>query len=89
MHTVTLNGEKMTSVETTHQYLASKLCFPEYYGGNLDALWDILSTISEPIEIRLINKDKLIYYMGDYAEELLNVIHDAVVLNEKIYFDIL
>lgn len=84
-----LNGEKMTSVEIAHKYLASKLYFPAYYGGNLDALWDILSTISEPMQIRLINKDKLSYYLGDYGDLLINVMHEAAIFNDRISFEIL
>jgi len=89
MKTVTLNGARMTSVETTHQYLAYMLHFPKYYGGNLDALWDVLSTMSEPILIRLMNKDKLIHHLGDYAKSLLNVIFEAATVNEMIHFEIL
>lgn len=89
MKTVTLNGERMTSVETAHQYIAYKLHFPKYYGGNLDALWDILSTMSEPIQIRLVNMDKLNQYLGDYAKSILNVILEAAAVNEKIHVKII
>ena len=89
MKYVVLNGEEMTSIETAHQYLASQLNFPEYYGGNLDALWDILSTISEPVQIRLINEDKLAGYLGDYGYSLLNVMHEAAIFNDRISFEIL
>jgi ribonuclease inhibitor len=33
------------SVPELHQYLAEKLDFPEYYGANLDALYDALTDI--------------------------------------------
>lgn len=34
-----------------HEYLADKMEFPEYYGRNLDALYDCLTDISEPTAI--------------------------------------
>jgi len=89
MKTVTLNGNMMTTKEAAHRYLSWKLNFPEYYGGNLDALWDILSTISEPIEIKLIYSDKLNESLGDYAKSLLRVFTDAVKENGNLHFEIL
>ena len=41
---VILDGELMTDRPTVHDLLSEKLAFPEYYGRNLDALYDLLST---------------------------------------------
>lgn len=87
MDVITLNGKKMTSVGSTHQYLKHKMKFPDYYGGNLDALWDVLTTISQPSHIRLINYDELKGQLGLYADELLNVFTDAAKENHKIVFE--
>ncbi len=84
MTEVILDGEEMDSIYTAHKYLASKLNFPDYYGENLDALWDILSTVSEPTKIQLKNEDKLVYCLGDYAKSLLQVIYEAAEVNDKI-----
>lgn len=89
MKTIILDGEKMTSVENTHQYLATKLDFPKYYGKNLDALWDILSTVSEPVLIKLVNREKLINYLGDYAASLISIFFEVAEENEKIHFEII
>ena len=43
MKTVTIRGIDFTCPEELHDYLASELSFPEYYGRNLDALYDILT----------------------------------------------
>lgn len=88
METVILNGEEMNSVDVAHQYLAAKLHFPCYYGRNLDALWDVLSTKNEPVSIKLINADKIQHYLGGYAKLLLEVMHEAADANEKVYFEI-
>lgn len=87
MKDVTLNCEEMTSKEATHTYLAMKLDFPNYYGKNLDALWDILSTVSEPLRIKLLNEEKLKVYLGDYGQSLLDVLNEAAEFNEKIIID--
>ena len=36
-----------------HEYIAEKMAFPEYYGHNLDALYDCLTDISEPTAVGL------------------------------------
>lgn len=87
MKYVILDGKEMISIDAAHEYLADKLNLPEYYGGNLDALWDILSTISEPIKIVLENEDKMIFNLGGYAELLLNVLYEAVEFNKNITFN--
>ena len=58
MKTVWLNGRKMATTKGTHDYLKRKLNLPAYYGGNLDALWDVLSTISEPLHVTLLFRDQ-------------------------------
>lgn len=87
MKDVVLDGKRMTSVDTTHEYLAVKLNLPDYYGRNLDALWDILSIISEPIHIVLVNEDKLVCNLGGYGELLLKVLYEAAEFNKKIYIN--
>jgi predicted hydrolase (HD superfamily) len=86
MKEITLDGSFMTSVEETHKYLKSKLNLPSYYGSNLDALWDVLSTISEPTKINLINSSQLSTNLGEYGNALLNVFQDASHENDKIIF---
>jgi len=39
--------------ETTfHHRIAAALGFPDYYGRNLDALWDCLTELDSPVELR-------------------------------------
>ena len=40
MNLVILDGEKITSKEQLHRHLARSLDLPEWYGKNLDALYD-------------------------------------------------
>ena len=45
------------SKKALHAYLKEKFGFPEYYGNNLDALYDCLTDISEPTAIGLFIAD--------------------------------
>ena len=40
---VIIDGRKMTDKQKLHDYLKEHCNFPEYYGNNLDALYDVLT----------------------------------------------
>lgn len=49
---VIINGKDIKSEHDFHKHIAEALDFPKYYGSNLDALWDVLSTdIERPITL--------------------------------------
>lgn len=84
METVRLNGNSMGTKELAHLYLKWKLRLPEYYGENLDALWDVLSVHSEPLEIILYNKEKLIECLGEYGQSIIELLNDISQENNNI-----
>ncbi|WP_458464258.1 barstar family protein [Paenibacillus sp.] len=56
MNIVILDGEEFASVAELHQQLKDKLDLPDFYGGNLDALWDCLTGMIElPLELNWTN----------------------------------
>lgn len=81
---VTLSGNRMTSKEALHTYLAKKLAFPAYYGKNLDALHDCLCERSTPLRITVTYADRLKENLGNYGEALLQVLQDAAEENKMI-----
>ncbi len=81
---ITLSGNKMTSREVLHTYLAKKLAFPDYYGKNLDALNDCLCERDKPLHITVTYADRLKERLGDYGETFLQVLQDAAEENERI-----
>jgi len=86
---IILNGEKMKTKDIAHKYIKDKLDLTEYYGENLDALWDILSTYNEEIEIELICKERLIEYLGEYGEAIIEVFQDVEEENLRIKFNMI
>lgn len=84
MEKVRLNGNSMGTKELAHLYLKWKLTLPEYYGENLDALWDVLSVHSGPLEIILYNKEKLIEYLGEYGQSIIELLNDISQENNNI-----
>ena len=60
-----------------HHIIQKALAFPEYYGCNLDALWDCLrDMIGEPIHIEIIGLEVVEKKFGDYASKLLDVFRE-------------
>ncbi|MBQ1447905.1 MAG: barstar family protein [Erysipelotrichaceae bacterium] len=77
MKLVILNGYLMSDKEKTHQYLYEQLELPDYYGRNLDALYDCLSEMSADTYIILINGDLMLENLKDYGQSLIEVFEDS------------
>lgn len=86
MEHITLDGRKMQDKDTVHQYLKTVLYLDEYYGNNLDALWDALSTSHHPLEIRLIYREEMLEQLGSYGESIIKVFEDVAEENQRIVF---
>ena len=85
MKSVILDAKKMLEKENMHEYFAKKFDLPEYYGKNLDALFDCLCEINEPTLIKLKNEDAL---QGDTKESLIRLFHDVCNENEQVKFEL-
>ncbi|MDD3409476.1 MAG: barstar family protein [Eubacteriales bacterium] len=67
-----------------HRYLKEQLDFPFYYGGNLDALYDELSSMTDAIHITLCYATQPKGKMIDYTPRLLRVFDDAARENYNL-----
>jgi len=83
---IILDGKRMLTTEQTHTYLSEKFDFPEYYGNNLNALWDMLTTISKEVVIEF---DNLEYFLQNstYKQKLLDIFSQASEVNKYLTVD--
>lgn len=77
-----LDFSNITTKEDVQEFIYDVLNFPEYYGKNLDALYDCLTDMSK-CSITLTGIDVL-YDMGDYGKKLIKVFQNAAKDNENI-----
>ena len=77
-----LDCEMMTDRDKAHEYIAETLEFPDYYGKNLDALFDCLTERGE-CSILFINLDAL-EMLGEYSGALLAVFEEAEAVNDDL-----
>lgn len=59
MQDYVLNGSKMRDRESMHDELTACFSLPDYYGRNLDALWDVLSENSAARRIVFKNPEEM------------------------------
>ena len=81
--TYILDCREFTDRERAHRTLQKVLGLPDYYGRNLDALWDCLTTIPRT-EIVLYCPEKAGEQMGEYGENLIATIRDAAGENVRL-----
>jgi ribonuclease inhibitor len=84
MREVILDGQKMTDRKNLHELFSENLHFPEWYGRNLDALYDCLTDISEDTKITIINWEQARENLGSHAQALQNVLEDAGKANPQL-----
>jgi len=77
MRTIFLRAGFMCEEELAHEYLQEELELPEYYGKNLDALYDCLTSFSD-VEFAIFEQDSL------YWRKVKKVFLQAAKVNEKI-----
>ncbi len=79
-----IDGALIGNRDELHNTIAWQLQFPDYYGRNLDALWDLLSAWSTPLTIELTNAEVLLQHLGDHGESVLQLFQEAAEENDRI-----
>ena len=85
MKRILIDGRSCQDKQTLHQQLKNQLAFPDYYGKNLDALYDMLSATQEEIEIGFLNREELYGNLGSYADALLVTLQEATANNPFLH----
>ncbi|MWV43926.1 barnase inhibitor [Paenibacillus sp. HJL G12] len=78
MRNIILDGNMFDNKSQLHAVLKEAMELPGYYGGNLDALWDILTGWADmPLTIRWIHFQESEEKLGEYSRQLLALFRDA------------
>lgn len=86
--TALIDGAVLETRAQLHDALAEQLSLPEYYGRNLDALFDCLTDFREEADIYLLHAEELFAHLGVYADVLQTVLRDACAENPRLHFDL-
>ena len=71
MQTLIIDGQDLYGQKDLHDY-------PSYYGANLDALHDMLTSWQTPTSIYLVNLDALSDHLGaTYSKKFLKLLLDV------------
>lgn len=76
MRKVTIDCTPIETPAQLHEQMAKELNFPDWYGANLDAMYDCLTEVEET-ELTLHNWHALEYRLGDYSGKVVYVFHCA------------
>lgn len=86
MKTIKLDVTNIDTVKALHVYIAYMLDLPAYYGGNLDALHDVLGEVAEETRIRLSGQPAS-GEMAAYLPRLARVLQDAAEENGMLHVE--
>lgn len=84
--TVILDGSRMTDREALWDYLKENLPVHDYFGRNLDALYDELTEYRKPLTIKMVGREQMKVFLGRYGEMLIDTFLDAA--KENGYLDV-
>ena len=73
-----LNGALLTEREVAHDEIVRALPLPDYYGRNLDALWDVVSCMEGEIQV------KNAAAICGYGEKILSLLQEAADENSRL-----
>ena len=83
---IVLNCDNLAQRKQAHQYLAHMLDFPDYYGKNLDALFDCLTELGDCTVILEGGAD--LSRNGGYGAKVLKVLEEASLANPRLKLEV-
>ncbi|SUW65721.1 Ribonuclease inhibitor [Buttiauxella agrestis] len=85
---IIIDGLHIYTESDVHRVLAELLDFGPYYGRNLDALWDRLSTdIERPIKITWLNSGLSKERLGESFEKIIQIFERTKQQDIKFSWD--
>ncbi len=88
MKEVIIDGAVIHTKDNLHDTFAKELGFPEWYGRNLDALYDCLTDLNEDVLIRLEDFDDLEEHLPVYAGIVVRIVRRASRENPRITYTV-
>ena len=86
MQTINIDFRRIGSINDFYKILGNQITLPEYFGNNLDALWDVLST--EMVTPLIIQFEHLSLQQLEKFEDLITLFEDASIeMNDTIQFE--
>ena len=79
-----IDAALFTSRETAHDVMQNAFWNREYVGRNLDALYDVLTSIRRDAEIRIYGMVAARRQIGEYADRILAVYYAAATQNPHL-----
>ena len=81
---LTLDGLELACIEDVHARFEQALPLPDYYGRNLDALFDCLTDLPEAATVRLLHREVLEERLGWRGRALVRLLRRAAEENARL-----
>ncbi|MDE7172321.1 MAG: barstar family protein [Oscillospiraceae bacterium] len=75
METIRLDGARLRDREEAMELLGQALALPEWWGRNLDALYDCLTDLGRPVRLEVFHRETMVEM--PFGRRLLRVLEDA------------
>ena len=83
MEEIIIDCSAIRTKEDLHRLFREALCFPDWYGNNLDALYDCMTEVQTDVTFHLKNMSAL----GRRGPALQILLQKAAVLNPHIHLE--
>ena len=84
MAEIVLDGLELRSLAEVHDRFAQALALPEWYGRNLDALFDCLTDLKAPVTVRLLHRETLEDRRDRRGRALVRLLRRAAAENPQV-----
>jgi len=81
MKNVSIDGQKMLTRDAAFAELRRALNCPPTCGKNLDALWDFLTDLSQPVTLTFAHNEDMVEALAPYGIKLLQTLIEASIKN--------